>query len=82
MCLPTLLSDLKDMFTRYDLDLREVTVLEHSIGTSASKLVKQRLRRTPLGFAEEEEAHIYKMLRAEVIQPSVSELAEIAGAHS
>ncbi|VDI81408.1 Hypothetical predicted protein [Mytilus galloprovincialis] len=33
------------------------------------------MRRTPLGFAQEEEAHLEKMLQSGVIQPSVSEWA-------
>jgi hypothetical protein len=38
-------------------------------------VVKQRMRRTPACFADEEEAHLQKMLDAGVIQPSISEWA-------
>ena len=64
---------------RDNLDLGEVTFLEHSIDTGTSQPVKQRFRRTPLGFAGEEEAHLNMRLRPGVIQPSVSEWASPPG---
>jgi hypothetical protein len=45
------------------------------IDTGTNRPVKQRIRRTPLGFAGEEEAQLKKMLSAGVIRPSVSEWA-------
>ncbi|MCG7879648.1 MAG: hypothetical protein N0C90_25470, partial [Candidatus Thiodiazotropha endolucinida] len=49
--------------------------IEHEIDTGSAKPIKQRMRRTPAGFASEEEAHLEKMLQAGVIQPSISEWA-------
>ncbi|XP_046548774.1 uncharacterized protein LOC124258736 [Haliotis rubra] len=73
--LAQLLTDYQDVFAKDDLDLGNFTVLEHSIDTGNAKPIKQRMRRTPLGFEKEEESHLKKMLDAGVIQPSVSEWA-------
>jgi len=73
--LKKLLVEYQDVFARDELDLGNFTAIEHQIKTGDAKPVKQRFRRTPLGFAEEEAAHLQKMLKAKVIQPSVSEWA-------
>ncbi|XP_046365604.2 uncharacterized protein LOC124141619 [Haliotis rufescens] len=73
--LAELLIEFQDVFARDELDLGNFTALEHTIDTGNAKPIKQRMRRTPLGFAEEEEAHLTKMLKAGVIQPSTSEWA-------
>jgi len=73
--LEELLIEFQDVFAREELDLGDVTIIEHEIDTGDAKPVKQRLRRTPMGFAEEEENHLKKMLTAGVIQPSTSEWA-------
>ena len=33
--------------------------------------IKQRMRRTPLGYANEEQEHLEKLLKADVIEPPV-----------
>ena len=65
--------DFKDIFADNDFDLGNFTALEHSIDTGDSKPVKERLRRTPQCFVEEEEKELRKMLQAGVIEPSTSE---------
>jgi transposase InsO family protein len=73
--LKCLLIEFEDVFAQDEFDLGNFTAVEHSIDTGTAKPVKQRMRRTPMGFAEEEEAHLNKMLKANVIQPSSSEWA-------
>jgi hypothetical protein len=69
-----LLSEYSDVLAQDDLDFN-FTALEHAIDTGTAKPVKQRMRRTPACFVDEEEAHLQKMLNAGVIQPSISEWA-------
>ena len=73
--LKKLLIQYSDVFAKTDFDLGNFTAIEHSIDTGDAKPVKLRMRRTPLCFANEEEAHLQKMLDAGVIQPSISEWA-------
>lgn len=49
--------------------------MEHSIDTGNDKPNHQRLRRTPISFAEDEERHLQKMIAAGVVEPSLSEWA-------
>lgn len=67
-----LLVEFQDVFARGEFDFG---VLEHEIDTGDARPVKERMRRTPLFFMDEEEAHLKKMLDTGVIQPSVSEWA-------
>ena len=71
--LAVVLSEYSDVFAADEFDLGNFTAIQHEIETGDSRPVKQRMRRTPMGFAEEEEAHLKKMLKAGVIQESVSE---------
>ena len=68
-----LLSEYSDVFAQDDLDLGNVTELEYAFDTDTTEPVKQRMRRTPACFVDEEEAHLQKMIDAGVIQPSISE---------
>ena len=52
-----------------------LTSIQHTIDTGTAKPVKQRMRRTPACFANEEEELLKKMLDAGVIQESVSDWA-------
>ena len=70
-----LIVDYSDVFATSDMDLGEFTAIEHRIETDNATPVKQRMRRTPAVFEEEEEAHVDKMLQAGVIQPSSSDWA-------
>ena len=73
--LADLLIQYEDVFAKSEFDLGNFSDIVHTIDTCSAKPIKQRMRRTPVGFASEEEAHLKKMLKAGVIQPSVSEWA-------
>ena len=51
------------------------TVLVHEIDTGDAPPVEEKMRRTPVFFAGEEEARLKKMLDVGVIQPYISEWA-------
>lgn len=72
----SLLDKFQHVFARDDFDLGlfngEIT---HKIDTGEAKPIKQRLRRTPMGFESEEKKHIDQMLEQGIIQPSISEWA-------
>ena len=70
-----LLIEYSDVFAKTDFDLGNFTAIEHSIDTKDAKPIKQRMRRTPACFADEEESHLQKMLDAGVIKPSISDWA-------
>ena len=73
--LAELLKEFQDFFAKMEFDLGYFSETEHSIDTGQSRPIKQRMRRTPVCFAGEEEAHLKKMLEAGVIQESTSEWA-------
>ena len=60
------------VFSKGDTDLGTFTAVKHQIDTGNSRPIKQCMRRTPLGYANEEQEHIEK---AGVIEPSYSEWA-------
>ena len=64
-----------DFFAKHDNDLGLFTEGEHTIDTGDAKPIKQRMRRTLLCFADEEESYPKKMLDNGVIHPSSSEWA-------
>jgi hypothetical protein len=70
-----LLVEFEDVFAKHDFDLGEFTAITHKIDTGNAAPVKCGLRRTPLGFQDQEEAHLKKMLDAGIIQPSTSDWA-------
>ena len=73
--LALLLTAYGDVFSSNDFDLGEFTATDHTIHTGDAAPVKQRMRRTPLGFEHEEENHLKKMLQFGVIQSSQSSWA-------
>ncbi len=73
--LKDIIIEFEDVFAKHSCDFGEFNGIEHTIDTGDAKPVKQRLRRTPIKFAGEEEAEITKMLKAGVIQPSTSDWA-------
>ena len=73
--LQKLLSDYGDVFASHDFDLGEFSTIMHRIDTGDSPPVRHGLRRTPLGFQGEEEAHLNLMVENGIIQPSASEWA-------
>ena len=62
-------------FSTNEFDLGSFNALEHTIDTGEAAPIKQRLRRTPLCFQDEEKEHLDKMIKAGVIEPSLSEWA-------
>ena len=68
-----LLISFSDVFARDEFDLGNFTAITHHIDTGDANPVKQKMRRTLLSFAGEERAHLDRMLKAGIIQPSISE---------
>ncbi len=64
--------EFENAFAKSKYDLGQTNVCEHSINTGNAIPVRQRLRRTPHAFVEEEEKEIQKMLDIGVIQESTS----------
>ena len=73
--LSKLLKNYEDVFASTDFDLGNLNAIQHAIETGDAKPIKLRMRRTPLGFADEEKALLDKMLKAGVIQESTSDWA-------
>ena len=63
------------VFSRRDTDLGTFTAAKHYSDTGNSRPIKQRMRRTPLGYASGEQEHLEKLLKTGVIEPSCSECA-------
>ena len=64
----------RDMvFSKGDTNIGTFTAVKHHIDTCNSRPIKQRMGRTPLGYANEEQEHLEKLLEAGVIEPSCSE---------
>ena len=70
--LQELLVQYQDVFARHDFDLGKFQTIMHRIDTGDAAPVKYGLRRTPLGFQAQEEAHLQMMLDHGIIQPSSS----------
>ncbi len=70
-----LLFRFQDTFAKNDMDLGLFKGIKHKIDTGSASPVRAKMRRTPLGFAEEEEAHLNQMLEKGIIAPSCSEWA-------
>ena len=70
-----MLIEYEDCFAKSDLGLGNFSEIVHEIDTRSARPIKQRIRRTPVGFASEEKDHLEKMLKVGVIEPSVSDWA-------
>ena len=70
-----LLSSFGDVFASSDTDLGRFEGITHRIDTGTTNPIKQRMRRTPLGFADEEDRHLQSMLDNGIIRPSFSDWA-------
>ena len=58
----------RDMvFSQGDTDLGTFTAVKHQIDTGNPRSIKQRMRRPPLGYDNEEHDHLEKLLKAGVI---------------
>ena len=75
MKLKELFIEFKDVFSKGDDDLGCFTEMRFQINTSDAAPVKHKLRRTPIGFEKEEEAHLNKMLENGIIRKSTSNWA-------
>ena len=64
-----------DVFAEHEYDLGHFDVLQHEIKLHDPKPFKERMRRTPLCFQEEEEKTLNHMIKVGVIQESDSEWA-------
>jgi len=67
-----LLIEFADSFSKGDDDLGHYTGIQHEIILTDNKPIKHPLRRTPIHFQEEEEAHLKLLQDLDVIRPSVS----------
>ncbi|GFR95327.1 retrovirus-related Pol polyprotein from transposon 17.6 [Elysia marginata] len=73
--LASVLAQYQEVFATSDFDLGTFTAVEHEMNTGDAYPIKQKIRHTPINFIGEEEAHLKKMVQAEVIEPSTSEWA-------
>ena len=73
--LRVLLTRYADVFASNDTDLGCFPGIKHKIDTGNAKPIRQPMRRTQMGFEQEERKHLESMLRNGVIQPSMSEWA-------
>ena len=70
-----LLHKYRDIFSKDEFDIGQFQGVEHTIDTGDAHPIKQRMRRTPLQFVNEEKEQRMKMLQAGAIEPSISEWA-------
>lgn len=75
IALGLLLIKYSHVFSKDSKDLGHFRRLKHLINTFNEAPVREKLRRTPMKFEQEEEKIINDMLEAGVIQPSISEWA-------
>lgn len=68
-----LLEEYQDVSDQNEFDLGSFTKIEHSIDTGSVPPNKQRMRRRPLDFVQEEKNHLHTMLEAGIVEPSNSE---------
>ena len=71
----TTLLEYSDIFAKNDTDLGKFDGVKHKIDTENAKPIRQHMRRTPLGFENEEEKHLNQMLDMGVVRESNSEWA-------
>ena len=75
VALGLLLMRYASVFSKNSRDLGTFTLLQHRIRTYNEDPVRERLRRTPLKFQEEEEKTLTDMPEAQVIKSSTSDWA-------
>ena len=59
------------VFSKGGTELGSFTAVKHQIDTGNSRHIKQRMRRTPLGYANEEQKHLEKLLKLARYNPPV-----------
>ena len=70
--LASILTKYADVFSTDDSNLGRFSAIKHQIDTGDAKPVRQKMCRTPLGFENEEKAHLDTLLESHDIQPSSS----------
>ena len=70
--LKELLKTNKDAFASSKSDIGSRSVVKHRIDTAGAAPIRPPLRRTPLGFEQEEEKYLREMIDTGVIKPSSS----------
>jgi hypothetical protein len=73
-----LLTEFHEVFAQDDMDIGLFKGITHKVNTGDAQPVSAKLRRTPLGFEKEEEAHLKSLLDKGIITPSKSEWASAA----
>jgi hypothetical protein len=58
--------EFEDVFAKSEFDLGKFNTIQHGIDTGTNRPVKQRIRRTPLGFAEQSSGLIFTCQYAEL----------------
>ena len=53
-----------------DMDLGKFSAIKHPIHTGSATPIRQKMRRTPLGFEQEEKTHLDDLLKIGAVQPS------------
>jgi hypothetical protein len=71
----SLLLEFSDVFAKDEFDLGSFSDIEHEIETGDARPIKQRMRRVPRCFENEEKGHLDKLESAGIIEPSNSEWA-------
>lgn len=70
-----LLLEFQERFAKDDTDIGCMKGVKHSINTGNANPIKQKMRRTPLHFQDQEKSHLEKLLSLGIIRPSSSEWA-------
>lgn len=71
----SLLNRFQHVFAKNDFDLGLFNGEITDKNTDEARPIKQKLRRTPMGFENEEKSYIDQMLEKGIVQPSISEWA-------
>ena len=72
VALAMILREYADTFATAKEDLGKFDLIQHQITTTDEVPVRERMRRTPIKFVDEEEKTLQSMLEAGVIKPSTS----------
>jgi hypothetical protein len=62
-----LLHKYRDIFSKDEFDIGQFQGVEYTMDTGEAQPIKQRMRRTPLHFVNDENEQLMKMLQAGVI---------------
>ncbi|KAK3097999.1 hypothetical protein FSP39_015198 [Pinctada imbricata] len=71
----SLIVQFQDIFVRNSQDLGCFSPVKHKIQTGDALPIKQPVRRTPIGFKDEEKDHLESLIKSGIVVPSQSEWA-------